>query len=120
MRIDVRTSQKNDVQNEREKEKTEALLDEKDAAYIQQQTTLENLKAEYYHLKLELNEEKQKQHQGSQKAEKEASEIQMQLKQLEDAVGEKDGIKYRTINSNHNCFTRQSPIESKKSITNRP
>ena len=74
------------------------MLDEKDAAYIQQQTTLENLKAEYYHLKLELNEEKQKQHQGSQKAEKEASEIQQQLKQLEDAIEAKNGMNHRTIN----------------------
>ena len=73
-------------QNERDREKTDALLNEKDAAYMQQQTTLENLKAEYYHLKLELNEEREKQHNGSQKAEKEASEIQQQLKQLEEGV----------------------------------
>ena len=73
-------------QNERDREKTDALLNEKDAAYMQQQTTLENLKAEYYHLKLELNEEREKQHKGSQKAEKEASEIQQQLKQLEEGV----------------------------------
>lgn len=53
---------------------------------MQQQTALENLKAEYYHLKLELNEEREKQHKGSQKAEKEASEIQQQLKQLEEGV----------------------------------
>ena len=43
-------------------------------------------------------EEKQKQHQGSQKAEREASEIQQQLKQLEDAVGAKNGMNHRTIN----------------------
>lgn len=48
------------------------------------QTEVENLKADYYHLKLECNEEKQKAQKGVQKAEKEADVIQIQLKQLED------------------------------------
>lgn len=51
------------------------------------QTEIENLKADYYHLKLEWNEEKERAQRGTQKAEREAGVVQTQLKQLEELVG---------------------------------
>ena len=60
------------------------LIDEKDALIIKLQTENESLKADYYHLKLECNEEKERAQKNVLQAEKEADGIQIQLKQLED------------------------------------
>lgn len=50
------------------------------------QTEVENLKADYYRLKLECNEEKDKSQKEAQKSERETHVIQNQLTQLEEMV----------------------------------
>ena len=53
------------------------------------QSEKEGLKAEIYKLQLERNEEKEKNMKGTELAEHEASEIQRQLKRIEDEVSER-------------------------------
>ena len=54
------------------------------------QSEKEGLKAEIYRLQIERNEEKEKNVKGTEMAEHEASEIQRQLKRIEDEVWEND------------------------------
>lgn len=62
------------------------MIDEKDGAIMKLQTEVENLKADYYRLKLECNEEKDKSQKEAQKSERETHVIQNQLTQLEEMV----------------------------------
>ena len=77
------------MQADREKDKTESLLDEKDALLMQLQSQLESQKAEFFKLQISAGEEKQKAERSRKQGEKDAEAIQAELKRLtsEVAVG---------------------------------